>query len=376
MDLEFTEDQEDLRSSVRSFLQKECPTDLVRAVVETGEPPEKLWGAMVALDWPALTVPEENGGIGLSFVESAVLAEELGRVIAPGPLLATTTQFAPVVRELGTPEQRQRFLGQVATGDITGALALADHPRRWSLSDVTTTAVLAGGAWTLQGTKHGVLAEAGTDELAVVARVVDGLGGFVVPAADVMLTPVHSLDASRPLFSVTLDAVSVTADRALGEPGSAASTLGLDRAVQEATLAMALETVGTSESLFQMVLAYVKDRQQFSVPIGSFQAVKHKMADMFVALERARALCYYAVAAVEEDAGTRASAVAMAKSASDDCQRLVCQDSFQSFGGIGFTWEHDAHLFIKRAKTTGALFGGTSSHSLALAEHLGVGSLA
>jgi alkylation response protein AidB-like acyl-CoA dehydrogenase len=372
VDLEFTDDQESLRDSVRTFLQKECPTEVVRAVVETGEPAEKLWSAMVSLDWPALAVPEENGGVGLSFVETAVLAEELGRAVTPGPLLATATQFVPVVRELGTPEQRQRFLGQVATGAITGTLALADHPRQWGLDTVTTRAEPADGGWTLRGTKHGVLADADTGEVAVVARVGEGWGAFVVPGAEVTLSPVHSLDPSRPLCTVTLDGVVVPADRALGEPGSEASARGVARAIEEATVAMALETLGTSDALFQMVLAYVKERRQFGVPIGSFQAIKHKMTDMYVALERARALCYFAVAAIAEDDGSRPSAVDMAKAASDECQELVCQESLQSFGGIGYTWEHDAHLFIKRAKTTGVLFGGSSAHALAVANDLGV----
>jgi alkylation response protein AidB-like acyl-CoA dehydrogenase len=371
MDLEFTRDQEDLRDSVRSFLAKECPIELVRAVVESGEAPEKLWDSMVALDWPALAVSEENGGIGLSFVETAVVAEELGRVIAPGPLLATVTQFAPVVREVGTPEQRQSFLSQVAAGTLTGALALADHPRRWGLGDVTMRAEPADDGWTLRGTKHGVLAGPRLDELAVVASVDAGLGAFVVPVSDVELAVVRSLDASRPLCNVIFDDVHVPAERALGQPGSESSGRGLERAIEEATLALALETIGTAETLFQMVLAYVKDRQQFSVPIGSFQAVKHKMTDMFVSLERARSLCYFAVAAIEEDDASRALAVAMAKAASDDCQRLVCQDSFQSFGGIGFTWEHDGHLFIKRAKTSGTLLGGSALHSVAVAALVG-----
>jgi alkylation response protein AidB-like acyl-CoA dehydrogenase len=371
VDLEFTRDQEDLRDSVRSFLAKECPIDLVRAVVETGESPEKLWDSMVALDWPALAIAEENGGIGLSFVETAIVAEELGRVIAPGPLLATVTQFAPVVREVGTPEQRQSFLSQVATGTLTGALALADHPRRWGLGDVTMRAEPADGGWTLRGTKRGVLAGPRLDELAVVAGVDAGLGAFVVPVSDVELDVVTSLDASRPLYNVTFDDVHVPAERALGQPGSESSGRGLVRAIEEATLALALETIGTADTLFQMVLAYVKDRQQFSVPIGSFQAVKHKMTDMFVSLERARSLCYFGVAAIEEDDPSRALAVAMAKAASDDCQRLVCQDSFQSFGGIGFTWEHDGHLFIKRAKTSGALLGGSALHSVFVAALVG-----
>ena len=116
VELEFTGEQEELRASVRSFLEKECPIDVVRAVVETGEAPEKLWGSMVALDWPALAVPEEYGGIGLTILETAVVVEELGRAVAPGPLLATVTQFAPMVREVGTPEQQQRFLSGVAIG--------------------------------------------------------------------------------------------------------------------------------------------------------------------------------------------------------------------------------------------------------------------
>ena len=372
MDLEFTSEQEELRDSVRSFLSKECPIELVRAVVETGQAPEKLWSSMVALDWPALAIPEENDGLGLTFVEIAVVAEELGRVIAPGPLPATVTQFAPVVREVGTAEQRQTFLSPVASGAITGSLALTDHPRRWSLADVTLRAEPAGAGWTLSGAKVGVLADATTDELVVVARVGDGLGAFVVPVTDVTVTAVHSLDASRPLCTVTLDAVQVSADRALGQPGSEESGRGLTLALQEATVAMALETVGTADALFQMVLAYVKDRQQFGVSIGSFQAIKHKMTDMFVSIERARSLCYFAVAAIAEDDPSRPSAVAMAKAASDDCQRLVCQESFQSFGGIGYTWEHDSHLFIKRAKTTGALLGGAAEHSLAVAGLLGV----
>ena len=219
MELEFTGEQEELRDSVRSFLQKECPIDVVRAVVETGEAPEKLWGSMVALDWPALAIPEEYGGIGLTILETAVVVEELGRAVAPGPLLATVTQFAPLVREVGTPEQQQRFLSAVAVGGVAGTVALADHPRAWSLDDVTMTAEPADGGWVLTGRKLAVLAAEGTTHVVVIARAGEGLGAFVVPAAEAGLTPVHSLDASRPLADATLDHVFVPHDRALGEPG-------------------------------------------------------------------------------------------------------------------------------------------------------------
>jgi alkylation response protein AidB-like acyl-CoA dehydrogenase len=329
---------------------------------------------MVALDWPALAVPEENGGLGLSIVETAAVVEELGRSIAPGPFLATVTQFAPIVREVGTPEQRQRFLSEVASGALTGALALADHPRGWEVADVTMRAEHAEGGWVLHGVKHGLMVGHGVDEVAVVARVGDGLGAFVVPTEEAGLAVNHSLDASRPLATATFERVLVPEDRGLGEPGSTVSTDAIARAVEEATLALALETIGTCDALFSMVLAYVKDRHQFGVPVGSFQAVKHKMANMFLALERARSLCYYAVAALNEDTPSRAAAVSMAKAASDECQRLLVRDSLQSFGGIGFTWEHDAQLFLKRAETDGALFGGSAEHLLTVAGVLGVRS--
>jgi alkylation response protein AidB-like acyl-CoA dehydrogenase len=372
VELEFTGEQEELRESVRSFLEKECPTDVVRAVVETGEAPEKLWASMVALDWPALAVPEEFGGIGLTIVETAV--EELGRAVAPGPLLAVVTQFAPIVREVGSSEQQQRFLSGMASGSVVGTVALADHPRAWTLDDVTMTAEPVEGGWSLTGRKHAVVAAEGTTDVVVVAKVGAGMGAFVVPVAEAGLTSVHSLDASRPLSEAVLEGVVVPSDRALGEPGSEASTLGISRALQEATVGLALETVGTCDALFQLLLAYLKERQQFGVAIGSFQALKHKMSNMFLAIERARSLCYLAVAAINEDTPLRATAVSMAKAASDDCQNQVGRESIQSFGGIGFTWEHDAHLYVKRATTDGILFGGAGAHSLAVAASLGVPS--
>jgi alkylation response protein AidB-like acyl-CoA dehydrogenase len=371
VDLEFTGEQEELRASVRSFLQKECPIDVVRAVVETGEGPEKLWGSMVALDWPALAVPEEYGGVGLGVLEAAVLVEELGRAVAPGPLLATVTQFVPMVREVGRPEQRQHFLSQVAAGTVVGTVALADDPRGWALDDVTLTADRATDGWVLTGTKVCVLADEATTDVAVVARAGDGLGVFVVPVALTGLAPVHALDATRPLASATLERVVVPSERALGEPGGAASMRGISRALQEATVGLALEAVGACDALFQLLLAYVKERKQFGVPVGSFQAVKHKMSNMFLALERARSLCYFAVAAIDEDTPERASAVSMAKAAADDCQSLICRESIQTFGGIGFTWEHDCHLYVKRAESSGVLFGRAADHLLAVAAALG-----
>ncbi len=331
---------------------------------------------MVALDWPALALPEEVGGVGLGFVELAVVVEELGRAVAPGPLLPTATQFAATVAELGSEEQRSRFLGAVARGEVTGCLALADHPATWSPAAVTARAQPSGQGFVLQGTKHAVMAGQGVDEVAVAARLagaapgLEGLAVFVVPGSDLKLDAATSLDATRPLSTADIGGVEVSGDRVLGEPGAAGR--GLVRAVEQATVALALEAVGTCQALFELVCAYALDRQQFGTPIGAFQAVKHKLADDFVALARARALAYHAVAAIAEDAAERSVATAMAKAAADECQRRVCQDAIQTLGGIGFTWEHDAHLYVKRAKSSGLLFGSAAEHRRAVARHLGL----
>ena len=233
VDLDFTSEQDELRSSVRDFLDKECSLQVVRALVESGEPPTELWASMVSLDWPALSVPEEYGGVGLGFVELAVVAEELGRSVDPGPLLSTISQFAPMVREAGTPKQRARFLSDVASGAGTGAVALADHPRRWLLDDVSMRAERAEGGWVLEGTKHGVMTGQGVDEIAVVARAGEGIGAFVVPSADAGLHVVHSLDASRPTSTVTLEHVVVSDDRALRWARKRRNDVGRARAIEE-----------------------------------------------------------------------------------------------------------------------------------------------
>lgn len=411
MDLEFTDDQEELRRSVRDFLEAECPISLVREVVEAEEdrraidagkeiparhgrsqdaargegqawPADKLWRAMRELDWLALSIPEEFGGLGMGVQESAILAEELGRHLAPVPLLPTVTQLVPVVRQLGSEGQQERFLRAVAQDGHTGALAVADSPTKFWASHMTSTAEPRGDDWVLRGSKSGVMASADVDEVAVVARAVtaagesddsaggDGFGVFVVPGAQLRWKKIASLDASRPLFDVTFQDVAVPNDRVLGQPG--ASLAGIQRAIEEATVALALETVGACDSLFDLTRQHALDRKQFGVPIGSFQAIKHKLVDLFVTIARARALAYYAVAAVAEDDPHRAIAVSMAKAAADDCQQAVCQEAIQIFGGIGFTWEHDGHLYVKRVKSNGVLFGSASEHRLKVAAGLGI----
>jgi alkylation response protein AidB-like acyl-CoA dehydrogenase len=363
--LAFTEEQEELRSAVRSVLAKECPASLPRSIVEGTGDADGLWARMVGLDWPALTVPEADGGIGYGFVELAVLVEELGRVIAPGPLFATATQFVPFVRECGTPEQRAALLGPVATGAVTGTVAVAELPMGWNLDGVQATLRADGDNRVLNGTKHHVLSPE-VDHVAVVARLESGeLAVAIVPTTSATVERIDPLDKTRPVGHLTFSKVAVPADRVL-----LGGTAAVTRALEEATVAMALETLGTCQAIFEVTLQYAKDREQFGVPIGSFQAVKHRLADCYMQLERARALCYFATACLAEDDPRRAEATAMAKAAAGDCQRFVAAEGIQLLGGIAYTWEQDQHLWVKRAMTGDLLFGRIREQRTRLAEIL------
>jgi alkylation response protein AidB-like acyl-CoA dehydrogenase len=330
--LDFTADQEELRSSVRSVLEKECTRAFVREHVDhivRGEPsdgPERLWKTFVSLDWPALTIAEEHSGIGLGYPELAVVAEELGRVLALGPLLTTIAGFAPLVREADGGDE---WLAKVAAGEISGAAAFTpDH-------------ILCGG------------------EVDAVAVVQDRELVIVAPPHTRAISP---LDMTRTL---------ATLDDADG-PRLTITPEGVQRALEEMTVALAFELVGTCQTIFDTNLQYAKERHQFGVAIGSFQAVKHKLANMFVAIERARALCMFAAATINEDDPRRSTATSAAKAAAGDCQRLVAQDGIQLLGGIGYTWEHDQHLFVKRAKVSDALLGNASHHRQLIADALGL----
>ena len=370
MELEFTDEQDELRATARAFLERECPPRLVRDIVEKGVDANGLWEQMVALGWPALTVPDAQGGLGLGFVELAVVLEELGRVAAPGPFLATVTQFVPAVRHAGNAEQHERFLGAVASGAMTGTLAVAEETGSWRPADVRLTARKDGGSWVLDGEKRYVIDGDRADEVAVAARTDGGVRLFVVPRADIKATPVEAFDRSRPMATLTFTGTVVPEDRALGAPGDASVALG--RAVEEATVALALETVGTCQTIFDVALDYARQREQFGVPIGSFQAIKHKFADMLVALERGRAAAWFGALTIAEDDERRTVAASMAKAAAGDCQRRLAQEGIQVLGGIGYTWEHDMHLYVKRVKSADALFGTAAQHRQRVADLMGV----
>jgi alkylation response protein AidB-like acyl-CoA dehydrogenase len=350
VDFELDDEQLELQRVVRDIAERECPPALVRAVVDGSDDGRGLWKTFVELDWPSLTVPADDGGMGMSAVELVITLEELGRVADPTPFLATTSQYVPIVRACADGERRTSLLGAVCAGG-TGAVAFAGD---------TVCAERDGDAWVLGGSARHVVDGDRADELAVVAATEqEGEGVFVVPAGAVQASHLPTFDGSFHVAEVRLDGVRVVADRAFTGPGVED---GVERAWQEAAAGLAAVMVGASQRVLEIVLGHVKERKQFGVPIGSFQAVKHMAVDMYVAIERARALCHFAGLTLAEDDDRRALAASMAKAAAGDCQRLVAKHGVQLFGGLGFTWENDLQIYMRRAKVGEPLLGSTAEH--------------
>lgn len=349
MDFELDDDQHALQEAVRDLVDKECPPELVRAVVEGRNDGRGFWQTLVDLEWPGLTVPEEDGGTGASAVELVVALEELGRGADPTPFLATTSQYGPVVRACAPPEVRHELLAAVCAGG-TGAVAFAADE---------VTAEPAGDGWALSGTARFVIDGDRADEVAVVAHHDGGVGVFVVPASSLTAQRLTTFDASFHLAEVVLEDIEVPAERAFVGPAVA---VGVEWATAEAVTGLAATMVGASQRVLELVLVHIEHRHQFGVPIGSFQAVKHLAVDAFVAIQRARALCQFAALTLAEADDRAVVAASMAKAAAGDCQRLVSRHGVQLFGGLGFTWENDLQLYLRRAKVGEPLLGQSAEH--------------
>jgi alkylation response protein AidB-like acyl-CoA dehydrogenase len=365
MYLEFSDEQLELRDSARSGLARACPPRLVREIAHGEASGDELASELIWLGWPALTIDVDLGGLGRSFVELAVVLEELGRAAAPGPFLATTTQFVPVVREAGTTAQVHRFLAGVASGDETGTLALHEGGR-WDPLTVVATAERDGDGWLLRGHKQHVLGAPDVGEVVVAARRDSGtLGLFVVPAAELTFKRTASLDPTRSLANVELNGVWVPEARMLGEPDVDAGK-ALAVALAEATVGLALDALGACDALFEASL--VAARTGTAAAVG--QATGHAIAEMLATIERARALTYQAVSAVaERDPGAGATASA-AKAAVGDCQRLVTTRCLEIQGTEAAGGELDLRLWVGRAKADDLLLGTATDHRRIVADHL------
>jgi alkylation response protein AidB-like acyl-CoA dehydrogenase len=323
--LEFDADQRLWQHTVRDVVGKECPSSLVRGVAENGVDPSPLWKVYVDLGWTELNDP-------VSAVELAIVFEELGRATDPSPFLATMSQFAPLAVDRFDPHES-------GTAVYNGVSAHRD-----------------ADGWVLDGTARHVLDGDRADRLAVVT----GAGVFIVASNQVAARRVAAFDPVLHVAEVSFGEVRV--------PDSARVNVDRERAHHVALTGMAITMVGACQRILDLVLEHVRSREQFGVPIGSFQAVQHKAADMHVAVERARALAYFAALTIAADDPRRRLAATMAKASAGECQALVFRHGLQLHGAMGFTWENDLQFALKRAKAGELMLGGTAEHRARIAE--------
>ncbi|HER19787.1 MAG TPA: acyl-CoA dehydrogenase [Chromatiales bacterium] len=371
MDFAFTEEHEELRQTVRRFLEGKSDEQAVRALMATERGySEEVWKQMAEqMALQAMIVPEEHGGAGFGPVELSIVMEEMGRTLLCAPYLSTAVLAVSALVEAGSDEAQRQILPAIAAGEVVATVALVDAGRGWDVADVQCRTEQDGALWRLTGSKAYVLDGHVADVILVAARTADGLGLFrVEPTADGLrrsLTP--TLDVTRKLAGVELSSAQATRVDKGGD-----QTPALRKAVALTTVALAAEQVGGTQKCLEMSTEYAKTRLQFGRAIGSFQAVKHRCADMLVAVEFARSAAYAACFAAAENDPDLLESAALAKAYCSDAYFHAAAENIQIHGGIGFTWEHDAHLYLKRAKTDELLFGTPAEHRQALADRLGL----
>jgi alkylation response protein AidB-like acyl-CoA dehydrogenase len=367
-DLRYQETENDLRAAVRDLLDDRCPWPSVLARTETDEPNDAAaWRSLATeLGCAGLLIPESYGGAGATYREAAVVAEETGRAVAPVPYLGSAVVATAALLSSG-----DELLKGLAEGQVTAALAVGFGQRPLAAGEGLATAVRVGGPRPgdppgqarLTGTVTGV-----ADALLAGVLLVPGDGvPFGLYAVDagapgVRRTPVVSLDATRPLCDVAFEAVP-----ARTVATGAAATQAVGSALAAGAAMLACEQLGTAQRCLDMTVAYVKERRQFARPVGSFQALKHRLADVWVQLTQARAAARYAAACLADGNPDTPVAIALAKAACGDAAVHAAQECVQLHGGIGFTWEHPAHLLLKRAKSGSMAFGTPDRHRAALA---------
>jgi alkylation response protein AidB-like acyl-CoA dehydrogenase len=361
VDFGFSEEQEMLRQSARNLLEKECPSTVVRALME-GEPgyDRTLWKKMAELGWTGLVIPEEYGGAALSYVDLVLVLEEMGRVLLPSPFI-WTVMVAEALKRAGSAAQKQKLLPQIAAGDLIATLAWLEPSASWDVSSITLAARSSGSDWIIDGSKLFVNDGHIAGCFLVVARTSgageEGVTLFVIDGqrAGISVTPLTTMDQTRKLAEVKFTDVKATAADVVGEVGKGWRTLAevLDRG----KVMLAAEMMGGAQRVLDMTVDYAKIRVQFGRPIGSFQAVQHKCANMMIDVEGAKSAVYYASWAVSNDVPESPVAAAVAKAAASDAFRRVSAEGIQLHGGIGFTWDADLHLYFKRAKSSEFTFG-------------------
>ena len=321
MNFDFTDDQQAIKRTARDLLTQRFKADTVRELAEGEKYEDAHWKELAELGWPGIFVSEEYGGQGLGTVELVILMEELGYSLAPVPFLSNAAAGL-VLQHAGTDEQRSKWLAGIASGEARGAAGLARDGEAALVPDADSAEVI-------------VLLESGS--------------GSVYAASDCDIEPVDTIDATRRYARVRASG---------GEPLGSDAGPALDRIA----VATSAELVGVAQRVMEMAVEYARDRKQFDRPIGAYQAVSHRCADMLRETESARSVTLWAAWAAEAEPETLPLAAAMAKSTASDAGWNVTSSALQVHGGIGFTWEHDLHFFLKRAKVDGSLFGSARTH--------------
>ncbi len=376
MDFAFSEEQDEFREVVRRFLEEKAPAASVRQVVESPDGFDRaLWKQMAEeLGLQGVHLPECYGGQGAGFLELGIVLEEMGRVLLPGPFLGSAVLATSLVLGAASEEQRERLLPRLARGEIIAALALAEDEAGFEPEAIRLEAAPEGKELRLSGAKTLVLDAQAADFLLVAARLPQSRGeqGLTVAlveagAAGLAIQPQEPLDTTRRLARVEFDGVHATPLGVAGEAGPQ-----LRRSLAQGAIGLTAEMVGGAARCLEMAVDYAKVRVQFGRPIGSFQAIKHKAAEMLLDLELARAAAYWAWWVADLDRPELALAAHLAKATCADSFRHAAAECIQIHGGIGFTWEHEAHLYYKRATASDVLLGDAPLHRAGLARELGL----
>jgi alkylation response protein AidB-like acyl-CoA dehydrogenase len=361
VDFGFSEEQEMLRQSARSLLEKECPSTLVRRLMEEerGYEPE-LWKKIAELGWLGLVIPEAYGGSALGYVDLVLVLEEMGRVVLPSPFI-WTVMVAEAINRAGSEAQKKALLPKIAAGELVATIAWMEPSGLWGADGITAAARQNGSDFVIDGAKLFVNDGHIAGCMLVAARTgghsADGVTLFAIESsrAGVSVTPLTTMDQTRKLSEVKFAGVKATSADVVGEVGNGWKTLAA--IIDRGKVMLAAEMMGGAQKVLDMTVEYAKVRTQFGRPIGSFQAVQHKCANMMVDVESAKSAVYYAAWAVSNEVAEAPLAAALAKAAASDAFRRVSADGIQVHGGIGFTWEHDMHLYFKRAKSSEFTFG-------------------
>jgi alkylation response protein AidB-like acyl-CoA dehydrogenase len=347
MDFTFSDDQDALRDAVRSFLANEAPRAYVRAMADDDRGfTDELWGRISDVGWPGLLVPEAQGGLGLGLVDMTVVMEEMGRLPFPGPFFSSAVFATLAARRLGADD----LLAPLASGTLRGTVALEEQGHGDPVDRVRTRARRKGATWVLNGMKPLVLDGHTADWVIAVARTEEGIGSFLIQAPDAEAIP--TLDPTRKAARLVLED---TPAEPIGPIADQTATW--HRIVDDAAVMLAAELVGACDAALELAVEYAKVRVQFDRPIASFQAIRHKAVDMLHRLELSRVGTHYAAWTSDVDDPARESAAAMAKGFVGEAAVFVSSEDIQIHGGVGFTWDCDAHFYYKRAKQNDAMLG-------------------